>query len=39
MPELLKALRGARRIAEGVENGRKVAHFLLSDGRVLEIIS
>ncbi len=39
MKELLKALRGARIIAEGVESGRKITHYLLADGRVVEIIA
>ena len=39
MKELLKALRGARIIAEGMENGRKIIHYLLADGRVVEIVS
>jgi len=39
MKELLKALRGARIIAEGVKKGRKIIHYLLADGRVVEIVS
>ncbi len=39
MKELFKALRGARIIAEGVEGGRKIIHYLLTDGRVVEIVS
>lgn len=39
MKELLKALSGARIIAQGVEGGRKIIHYLLADGRVVEIIS
>jgi len=38
MKQLLKALRGARIIAEGMEHGRKITHYLLADGRVVEII-
>lgn len=38
MKELLAALRGARIVAEGWENGRKIIHFLLVDGRVIEIV-
>jgi hypothetical protein len=38
MKQLLKALRGARIIAQGMDNGRKVIHYLLPDGRVLEIV-
>lgn len=38
MKELLKALRGARIIARGWDNGREIIHYLLGDGRVIEII-
>ncbi len=39
MKEMLKALRGARVIAQGWgEDGRKITHYLLSDGRVIETI-
>ena len=38
MTELLKALRGSRIIAQGVEGGRKIIHYLLADGRVVEIV-
>ena len=38
MKQLLKALRGARIIAMGMDCGRKITHYLLADGRVVEII-
>lgn len=38
MREILKALEGARLIATGVYGGRKISHYLLPDGRVLEVI-
>lgn len=38
MREILHALKGARLIAKGIHEGRKVLHFLLTDGRVLEIV-
>lgn len=37
MKELLKALRGVR-IVEGVVNGRKVTHYWLPNGQVIEIV-
>lgn len=39
MRDLLKALKGARIIAQGVEGGRKIIHYLLDDGRVVEVVS
>lgn len=39
MKKLLEALRGARIIAQGVEGGRTIVHYLLPDGRVIEIVS
>lgn len=41
MKQLLKALRGARVIAQGTDrDGRKIVHYLLRDGlRVVEIVS
>ena len=40
MKQLLKALRGARIIAQGKDrSGRKIVHYLLADGqRVVEIV-
>ena len=38
MVELLKALRGSRLIAMGMVDGRKVCHYLMSNGNVLEVI-
>jgi hypothetical protein len=38
MKDLLSAVRGARVIARGVDNGRKIIHYLLDDGRVLEVV-
>ena len=38
MRELLAALKGARLIATGWEDGRQVRHYLLPCGRVLEIV-
>ena len=38
MKELLKLVRGARIIAQGWERGRKVTHYLLIDGRVIEVV-
>lgn len=38
MKELLKLLRGARLLVRGWDNGREVIHYLLPDGRVLEIV-
>jgi len=38
MAELLKALRGARLIAMGMVGGRKVCHYLMSNGNVLEVV-
>lgn len=39
MKDVLKALQGSRLIAEGVEkDGRKVRHYLLLNGKVLEIV-
>jgi hypothetical protein len=38
MRELLKALRGSRLIARGEESGLTILHYLLPDGRVLEVV-
>lgn len=39
MKKLLKKFRGAKIIARGVESdGRKIVHYLLADGRVVEIV-
>ena len=38
MRELLEALRGSKLIARGEEAGLIILHYLLSDGRVLEIV-
>ena len=38
MKELLKVMRGARIIAEGIENGLRIIHYLLRDGRVVEVV-
>lgn len=38
MRELLSALRGARLLAKGYEDGAAIFHYLLTDGRVLEIV-
>lgn len=38
MKELLKLLRGARLIAKGQDSGRTVYHWLLPDGRVVEVV-
>jgi len=38
MRDMLVAMKGARLIAKGVEEGREILHYLLPDGRVLELI-
>ena len=38
MRELLAALKGARLIASGWEDGQLVRHYLLTSGKVLEIV-
>ena len=38
MKELLKFFRGARLIRRGQENGKTISHWLLPDGRVLEVV-
>ena len=37
LQKLLSAL-GARLIVRGVEGGREIAHYLMPDGRVVEIV-
>jgi len=39
MGELLQALRGAKVIARGMCDGSLVTHYLLPDGRVLEVVT
>jgi hypothetical protein len=39
MKDLLTALRGSRLLAEGVYGRRMVRHYLMPDGRVLEVVS
>jgi hypothetical protein len=39
MRDLLSALKGSKLIAQGADSdGRKITHYLLPDGRVLEVI-
>ncbi len=38
MRELLQLLRGARLLRRGQDGDRKITHWLLPDGRVLEIV-
>lgn len=38
MSELLVALRGAKLLATGWEGGRRICHYLLPSGKVLEVM-
>lgn len=38
MKNILKMFRGSYVINEGWEDGRKIIHYLLSDGRVAEVV-
>jgi len=38
MKALLQALKGARIVAQGMCDGRKIIHYLLPCGKVLEIV-
>jgi hypothetical protein len=38
MHRILKALAGARLIARGADGAQVVYHYLLKDGRVLEVV-
>lgn len=39
MAPVLTALKGARLIAKGQDGQTKVCHYLLADGRVIEVLS
>lgn len=39
MEELLQALKGARLLGRLVERGKLIVHWLLPNGRVLEVVT